>query len=126
MRLRQRRVTGDAAAQADLAAIEALLPAIASPGVTLDAMAASLSRADPRRCSNMRDLAGVDAFDALRSLLVGDASEEWSALAEPSIERLRVAIAGTTPRASALDLAVLLRQALRREERAVAMKSVQG
>ncbi len=126
MRLRQRRVTGDAAAQADLAAIEALLPAIASPGVTLDAMAASLSRAIPRRCSNMRDLAGVDAFDALRSLLVGDASESGSALAEPSIERLRVAIAGTTPRASALDLAVLLRQALRREERAVAMKRSKG
>lgn len=38
MRLRQRHVTGDAAAQADLAAIEALLPAIASPGVTLDSM----------------------------------------------------------------------------------------
>lgn len=64
----------------------------------------------------MRDLVGVDAFDALRSLLAGDEDKAWSAPAEPSVERLRLAIAGTMPRASALDLAVLLRQALRREE----------
>ena len=64
----------------------------------------------------MRDLMGADAFDALRALMAGEAVDAWSAPGEPSIERLRVAIAGTTPQASALDLAVLLRQALRREE----------
>lgn len=64
----------------------------------------------------MRDLLGADAFDALRALMAGEVVEAWTAAGEPSIERLRVAIAGTTPQASALDLAVLLRQALRREE----------
>jgi ATP-dependent helicase HepA len=37
-RLQQRRASGDATAQADLESIEALLPAIASPSITLDAM----------------------------------------------------------------------------------------
>lgn len=64
----------------------------------------------------MRDVAGADAFDALRALLAGEADEAWTATDEPSIERLRAAIVGTAPRASTLDLAVLLRQALRREE----------
>jgi ATP-dependent DNA helicase RecQ len=64
----------------------------------------------------MRELDGAEAFDALRRLLAGESQEEWHSPAEPSIERLRVAISSLPPRASTLDLAVLLRQALRRED----------
>lgn len=64
----------------------------------------------------MRELEGAEAFDALRQLLAVEPQEEWRAPGEPSIERLRVAIGGVTSQASALDLAVLLRQALRRED----------
>ena len=64
----------------------------------------------------MRDLTGADAFGALLSLLAGHPQEEWRAPTEPSIERLRVALVDGTSNASQLDLAVLLRQALRRED----------
>lgn len=64
----------------------------------------------------MREVEGAEAFDALRRLLADEPQEEWRAVGEPSIERLRVALGGTTPQASQLDLAVLLRQALRRED----------
>lgn len=46
-RLWQRRATGDAAADTDLASIEALLPAITSPSVTLDAMGCFVVSRDP-------------------------------------------------------------------------------
>lgn len=78
--------------------------------------AASSFRANRHRFKRMRDVDGTEAFDALRRLLAGEPQEEWRALAEPSIERLRVALGGTTPQASKLDLAVMLRQALRRED----------
>lgn len=64
----------------------------------------------------MRDLGGAEAFDALRKLLEGLPQEDWRAPTEPSIERLRFALGDKTTQASALDLAVLLRQALRRED----------
>ena len=64
----------------------------------------------------MRELAGVDAFDALRELLEGLPQEAWRAPKEPSIERLREALGDETSQASKLDLAVMLRQALRRED----------
>lgn len=64
----------------------------------------------------MRELVGTEAFDALRKLLAGLQQEDWRAPAEPSIERLRVALGDRTFQASVLDLAVLLRQALKREE----------
>lgn len=64
----------------------------------------------------MRELAGVDAFDALRGLLAGLPQEAWRAPTEPSIERLREALGDETSQASKLDLAVMLRQALRRED----------
>lgn len=57
-----------------------------------------------------------DDFDALTRLLgcyAGD--ENWRA-SSPSIERMRIALLEIPRRASALDLAVLLRQALRRED----------
>ena len=64
----------------------------------------------------MRELAGTEAFDALRGLLAGFPQEDWRAPTEPSIERLRSALGDETSHASKLDLAVLLRQALRRED----------
>ena len=60
-------------------------------------------------------LDGHGAFEALTRLLGGaDEGETWSARA-PSIERLRFALSETPQCASPLDLAVLLRQALRYE-----------
>lgn len=64
----------------------------------------------------MRELDGAEAFHALGRLLAFEPQEEWRASGEPSIERLRVALGGVTPQASELDLAVMLRQALRRED----------
>jgi superfamily II DNA/RNA helicase len=64
----------------------------------------------------MRELHGAEAFDALRELLSGAPQEDWRAPTEPSIERLRFALEDSTAQASQLDLAVLLRQALRRED----------
>jgi ATP-dependent DNA helicase RecQ len=63
----------------------------------------------------MADLDGHDAFDALTRLL-GNADEgkAWRAHS-PSIDRFRAALSETPRRASTLDLAVLLRQALRYE-----------
>jgi len=78
--------------------------------------AVSSFRGKHRRSKRMREVEGTDAFDALRRLLAGEPQEAWCAPADPSIERLRVALGGTTPQASKLDLAVLLRQALRRED----------
>lgn len=62
----------------------------------------------------MSKLEGSIAFSALATLLSGDHSSDWCALS-PSIERLRLAITEEPQRASSLDLAVLLRQALRFE-----------
>lgn len=64
----------------------------------------------------MRELEGAEAFDALRSVLAVEQQEEWGASGEPSIERLRAALGDVTRQASELDLAVMLRQALRRED----------
>ncbi len=64
----------------------------------------------------MADLSDHDAFKALTLLLSGEGDgAEWTASAEPSIERLRVALTAPPIDPSPLDLAVLLRQALRRE-----------
>lgn len=62
----------------------------------------------------MGELDGHDAFAALTSLLAGAEGSAWTALA-PSVERLRIALTEAPQRASAIDLAVLLRQALRFE-----------
>ena len=63
----------------------------------------------------MAELDGHDAFAALTSLLGGiEDGSAWSAL-PPSVERVRVALTETPQRASAVDIAVLLRQALRFE-----------
>lgn len=63
----------------------------------------------------MAKLDGHDAFAALTQLLGNaDDGETWRALS-PSIERLRLALSEEPQRASQLDLAVLLRQALRYE-----------
>ena len=63
----------------------------------------------------MAKLDGHDAFAALTQLLGNaDDGETWRALS-PSIERLRLALGEEPQRASQLDLAVLLRQALRYE-----------
>ena len=64
----------------------------------------------------MLELAGAEAFDALRNLVAGSPQDAWRAPSEPSIERLRLALQEETPQATELDLAVLLRQALRRED----------
>jgi ATP-dependent DNA helicase RecQ len=64
----------------------------------------------------MRKLAGAEAFEALRGLLAGLPQEDWRASTEPSIDRLRTALGEEASHASELDLAVLLRQALRRED----------
>jgi ATP-dependent DNA helicase RecQ len=64
----------------------------------------------------MRELVGAEAFEALRELLAGLPQESWRAPTEPSIERLRIALGQEAPQASEIDLAVLLRQALRRED----------
>ncbi len=63
----------------------------------------------------MTELEGHGAFEAMRALL-GDteAADAWSA-SSPAIDRLRAALAEQPSRASPLDLAVLLRQALRHE-----------
>ncbi len=52
-----------------------------------------------------------EAFAVLSKLLGGEGGSEWVA-ASPAIERLRYALSETPQRASELDLAVLLRQAL--------------
>lgn len=63
----------------------------------------------------MADLEDHRAFEALGRLLVSDApGDTWSA-GTPSIERLRQALIDPARVASALDLAVLLRQALAHE-----------
>lgn len=62
----------------------------------------------------MSELDGHDAFAALSQLLDSAEGGTWSARS-PSIERLRVALCEMPQRAGALDLAVLLRQALRHE-----------
>jgi len=63
----------------------------------------------------MAECDGLDAFNALTRLLAdGSGEEPWSA-SSPSVDRLRVALTESPQRASALDLAVLLRQALRCE-----------
>ncbi len=59
----------------------------------------------------MADLEGIAAFNALAALLRGG-SDDWHAMS-PSIERFRLALASN--QTSDLDLAVLLRQALRFE-----------
>ena len=71
----------------------------------------------------MLNLDGFEAFDALAGLLRGEVpAEAWSAKS-PAIERLRVALTEDPQTATAMDLAVLVRQALRHEfgrrERAV-------
>ena len=63
----------------------------------------------------MVNLESPDAFAALTRLLEhADGGETWQARS-PSIERLRVALTEIPQRTSALDLAVLLRQALQCE-----------
>jgi ATP-dependent DNA helicase RecQ len=62
----------------------------------------------------MRELNGLDAFDALTRLLSGEEQMPWRTI-EPALERLRVALSSVQQDASPLDLAVLLRQALRYE-----------
>jgi len=62
----------------------------------------------------MADLIGHAAFERLGRLLSGSDEGDWSA-SSPAIERLRLALTETPPRASPLDLAVLLRQALTHE-----------
>lgn len=60
----------------------------------------------------MASLEGHDAFAALAQMLDGEtAGENWKA-ASPAIDRLRAALTETPRRASGLDLALLLRQAL--------------
>lgn len=63
----------------------------------------------------MTDLDGYEAFDALVRLVSGADDSAWTATTEPSIDRLRAALTDPAAAASTLDLAVLLRQALRRE-----------
>lgn len=62
----------------------------------------------------MRKLNGHDAFEALTQLLAGQEQTPWTT-DEPAFDRLRVALGTTQPSASPLDLAVLLRQAMRYE-----------
>jgi ATP-dependent DNA helicase RecQ len=63
----------------------------------------------------MADLDGHDAFVALSHLLeCFDSGAEWQARS-PAIERLRRALVDSVQHASALDLAVLLRQAMTQE-----------
>lgn len=63
----------------------------------------------------MNRLDGHEAFAALTRLLMDiNQADEWCALS-PSVDRLRVALGETPQRASPLDLAVLLRQALSNE-----------
>lgn len=78
--------------------------------------AASSFRETRRPFKHMREVHGTEAFEALRRLLAGESQDAWRAPDEPSVERLRVALGDTLPEASELDLAVLLRQALRRED----------
>ena len=63
----------------------------------------------------MAELDGHDAFAALTRLLDRDDSgESWEARS-PSVERLRLALIDPAKNASALDLAVLMRQAMAHE-----------
>jgi superfamily II DNA helicase RecQ len=62
----------------------------------------------------MTELSGHAAFERLGTLLSGSDEGDWSA-SSPAIERLRVALTEIPLRASPLDLAVLLRQALAHE-----------
>ena len=63
----------------------------------------------------MAELDGHDAFVALSSLLDRtNSGEDWQAQS-PAIERLRKALIDPAHEASALDLAVLLRQAMTHE-----------
>lgn len=64
---------------------------------------------------DMVDLAGHEAFEALAGLISETSGGAWTAKTEPSVERLRAALMDPATSASALDLAVMLRQALRRE-----------
>lgn len=74
-----------------------------------------LSPSMRRSAEPMADLDGHEAFAALTRLLSNaDEGEAWRARS-PSIDRFRVALTQTPQRASALDLAVMLRQALRYE-----------
>ena len=62
----------------------------------------------------MRELSGLDAFEALARLLAGEEAAPWHTPA-PAFDRLRIALSGVDPDVSPLDLVVLLRQALRYE-----------
>jgi ATP-dependent DNA helicase RecQ len=62
----------------------------------------------------MRELSGLDAFEELTRLLAGEETGPWHTPA-PAFDRLRIALSGVDPDVSPLDLAVLLRQALRYE-----------
>ncbi|TJW49232.1 MAG: hypothetical protein E5X65_34940, partial [Mesorhizobium sp.] len=63
----------------------------------------------------MVELDGHDAFKALARLLeCADDGTAWRAKS-PSVERLRIALTELPQHASALDLAVLLRQAINHE-----------
>ena len=63
----------------------------------------------------MAKLDGYDAFAALTRLLDRDESGAGWQARSPSVERLRLALIDPAQRASALDLAVLLRQAMAHE-----------
>lgn len=62
----------------------------------------------------MNALEGGAAFAALERMLAEPDRSDWTA-AEQSIERLRICLSDAATGASALDIAVLLRQALRHE-----------
>ena len=62
----------------------------------------------------MRRLNGHDAFDALVQLLANADQSPWEA-SEPAFDRLRIALTSDQGQTSLLDLALLLRQALRYE-----------
>lgn len=63
----------------------------------------------------MTDLDGFEGFDALAKLLRGETSADVWRAKSPAIERLRVALTEDPQKATALDLAVLVRQVLRHE-----------
>lgn len=62
----------------------------------------------------MRELSHGQAFEAVGRLLSGATEREWKAT-HPAIDRLRVALEEAPQRPSALDIAVLVRQALQFE-----------
>lgn len=65
----------------------------------------------------MKHLEGVSAFQALADILRGElaSGDKWVA-SEPAFDRLRMALVGSSPQASARDLVVLVRQALSYEQ----------